>query len=143
VALNPASIVHFRNRDWVLLPGEDPEVLLLRPLTGTSDDVVAVHRVLSDLLGYSIPSERVSPSSFPPPDPRTVADAQSVARDAKPELQRLFQTPQDAIAYIMEQFPIVRRRDEERYGSYRTKETILAVYKNLMQGSGIVERRRA
>jgi hypothetical protein len=72
-----------------------------------------------------------------------VADAQSVARDAKPELQRLFQTPQDAIAYIMEQFPIVRRRDEERYGSYRTKETILAVYKNLMQGSGIVERRRA
>jgi superfamily II DNA or RNA helicase len=78
VAVKPASIVHFRNRDWVLLPGEDPEVLLLRPLTGTSDDVVAVHRVLSDLLGYSIPSERVSPSSFPPPDPRTVADAQSV-----------------------------------------------------------------
>lgn len=76
--MKPASIVHFRNRDWVLLPGEDPEVLLLRPLTGTSDDVVAVHRVLSDLLGYSIPSERVSPSSFPPPDPRTVADAQSV-----------------------------------------------------------------
>jgi hypothetical protein len=65
------------------------------------------------------------------------------AREATPELQRLFPTPQDAVAYIMEQFPIVRRRDEERYGSYRTKETILAVYNNLMQGSGVVGRRRA
>ena len=40
--------------------------------------MVAVHRVLSDLLGYSISSERISPSSFPLLDPRTVADAQSV-----------------------------------------------------------------
>jgi hypothetical protein len=64
-------------------------------------------------------------------------------REATPELQRLFPTPQDAVAYIMEQFPIVRQRDEERYGSYRTKETILAVYNNLMQGSGVVGRRRA
>jgi len=76
--VNPGSIVHFRNRDWVLLPGEDPDVLLLRPLTATSDDVIAVHRVLADLVADSIPSEQVSPSSFPLPDPETVADAQSV-----------------------------------------------------------------
>ncbi len=76
--MNPGSIVHFRNRDWVLLPSEDPQILLLRPLTGTSDDVVAVHRQLSQLLGYSIPSERVSPSAFPFPVAERVADAQSL-----------------------------------------------------------------
>lgn len=76
--MNPGSIVRFRNRDWVLLPSESPEVLLLRPLTGTSDDVVAVQRQLSELLGYSIPSERLSSSAFPPPVPEQVTDAQSL-----------------------------------------------------------------
>lgn len=36
--------------------------------------------------------------------------------------------PRDAVAYILDQFPIVCRRDEERYGTYRTKETIHALY---------------
>jgi hypothetical protein len=30
--------------------------------------------------------------------------------------------------YIMETFPVVKRRDIERYGSFRTKELILQVY---------------
>ncbi|MBW6394660.1 N-6 DNA methylase [Thermus sp. SYSU G05001] len=49
-------------------------------------------------------------------------------REASPELKALFPTPQDAIAYILDQFPIVRRREEERYGEYRTKRTILEIY---------------
>ena len=32
------------------------------------------------------------------------------------------------VDYIMETFPIVKRKDEQRYGSFRTKELILAVY---------------
>jgi len=32
------------------------------------------------------------------------------------------------VDYIMETFPIVKKRDEERYGSYRTKEMVLQVY---------------
>jgi len=32
------------------------------------------------------------------------------------------------VAYIMDSFPIVRRKDEERWGSYRTKETILTIF---------------
>jgi hypothetical protein len=35
--MRPGAIVHFRNRDWVLIAAED-EVLRLRPLTGTSDE---------------------------------------------------------------------------------------------------------
>jgi len=50
------------------------------------------------------------------------------AREATPELKALFPTARDALAYILDQFPIVRRKDEERYGVYRTKETILKRY---------------
>ena len=39
-----------------------------------------------------------------------------------------FPTPRDAIAYIMDTFPIVCRKDEERYGDYRTKRVILEIY---------------
>ena len=30
--------------------------------------------------------------------------------------------------YILESFPIVKRKDIAKYGSYRTKETILQLY---------------
>ncbi|GIV52173.1 MAG: hypothetical protein KatS3mg038_2694 [Candidatus Kapaibacterium sp.] len=34
----------------------------------------------------------------------------------------------DAVTFILDQFPIIRRKDEERYGTYRTKETMLQRY---------------
>jgi hypothetical protein len=40
-----------------------------------------------------------------------------------------FPTPRDAMAYITDTFPIVRRKDEEKYnGDYRTKRVILEIY---------------
>lgn len=75
--MNPGSIVQCRNRDWVLLPSDDPELLLLRPLTGAIDEVVAVHRRLSDLIGYSLPNESLRPSKFKPPTVEDLADASS------------------------------------------------------------------
>jgi len=71
------SVVRFRNRDWVLIGREDG-VIYLRPLTGTSDDVVGVHVQLANLVGYTFPSECLQPSRFPLPSAETVADAQSV-----------------------------------------------------------------
>jgi hypothetical protein len=47
-------------------------------------------------------------------------------------IKALFPTPRDAAAYILDQFPIVRRRDEERYGHYRTREAVLAAYDRLL-----------
>ena len=44
------------------------------------------------------------------------------------ELLRYFPTPRSAVDYIMETFPIVKRKDEQQYGSYRTKELILEIY---------------
>jgi hypothetical protein len=57
--------------------------------------------------------------------------------DESPEdlarLKESFPTPRDAVAYILDTFPIVRRKDEEKYnGDYRTKRVILEIY-DLMQ----------
>ena len=48
--MQPGSIVRCRNRDWVLLPAETDEVWALRPLTGADDDVVHIHKGLSNLI---------------------------------------------------------------------------------------------
>ncbi|MGB9641564.1 MAG: SNF2-related protein, partial [Anaerolineales bacterium] len=73
--MNPGSIVQVRNRYWVLLPNEDPDIYLLRPLTGATDEAVALHKGLTNLLGYTLPEERPSPATFPLPNPDDVTDA--------------------------------------------------------------------
>jgi len=73
--MTPGSIVRCRNRDWVLLPSKDPEILRLRPLAGAGDEVVAIHRGLMNLIGGVLPEERIRPSTFAPPTPEDVSDA--------------------------------------------------------------------
>jgi hypothetical protein len=45
----------------------------------------------------------------------------------------------DELAYILDTFPIVRRRDEERYGEYRTKRMVLESHEKL---AGYAHRRQ-
>lgn len=40
----------------------------------------------------------------------------------------IYQIDRDSVDYIMETFPIVKRRDEEKFGEYRTKRVILEIY---------------
>jgi hypothetical protein len=50
------------------------------------------------------------------------------------ELMRHFPTPRDAVAYIMDTFPVVRRKDEEKYnGDYRTKRVLLEIYDEMAE----------
>jgi hypothetical protein len=61
----------------------------------------------------------------------TSGDWRPAAGETAEDLARLkasFPTPRDAVAYIMETFPIVKRKDEEKYGTYRTKDTILEIF---------------
>jgi hypothetical protein len=44
------------------------------------------------------------------------------------EITRDFATPRDAVEYILNTFPIVKRRDEEKQGDFRTKRIILEIY---------------
>jgi len=75
--MNPGSIVRCRNRDWVLLPSDDADLLVLRPLTGSTDEVVAIHSRLASLIGYSLPEEPLRPSQFKAPTVDDLSDASS------------------------------------------------------------------
>ena len=50
-----------------------------------------------------------------------------------PQLREMFPTPRDAVDYIMETFPIVKRKDEKQHGEYRTKRVILHIYDAMQQ----------
>ena len=49
--------------------------------------------------------------------------------EGRSRLKESFPTPRDAVAYIMDTFPVVRRKDEQKYtGDYRTKRVVLEIY---------------
>lgn len=54
-------------------------------------------------------------------------------RTGSKELSAYFSTPRDAVAYIMETFPIVKRKDEQTHGTYRTRDTILEIYNEMAE----------
>jgi len=54
--------------------------------------------------------------------------------EQRAELEQHFPTPRDAVSYIMDTFPIVKRKDEAAHGTYRTRDTILEIY-DAMQAS--------
>lgn len=62
--------------------------------------------------------------------------SEGAVKDETPEefaaLKAAFPTPRDAVSYIMDTFPIAKRKDEAAYGTYRTKDTILNIY-DMMQ----------
>jgi hypothetical protein len=61
------------------------------------------------------------------PDGEWSPCANETAED-RARLKASFPTPRDAVAYIMETSPIVKRKDEEKSGKYRTKRVILEIY---------------
>ncbi len=70
------SLVNCREREWIVLPSERDDVLLLRPLGGTEAETCGIYLPLE---GHTI-----SPASFQPPTPETVGDFVSgqLLRDA-------------------------------------------------------------
>ncbi|MFA6954307.1 MAG: helicase-related protein [Thermoanaerobaculia bacterium] len=68
------SLVKARGREWVVLPESKDDLLVLRPLGGTDDEVT----------GILTPLEKVEPATFQLPDPAKLGDARScrLLRDA-------------------------------------------------------------
>ena len=75
-AFQPGSIVTARNREWVVLPRSNEEILYLRPVGGGDDEETVLHRALE--------REPVQPSCFPPPTPEQAGTRASglLLRDA-------------------------------------------------------------
>ena len=68
------SLVKARGREWVVLPESDADLLVLRPLGGTEDEVTGIY----------LPLEPVEPATFALPDPAQPGDYRScrLLRDA-------------------------------------------------------------
>ncbi|MBU3749523.1 MAG: hypothetical protein FGM52_03585 [Mycobacterium sp.] len=68
-----------------------------------------------------------------------VADADERAR-LRAELDayffHLYGLGRDEVDYVMETFPIAKRKDEAKYGTFRTKDLILAAYDDLAVAAG-------
>lgn len=76
--MTPGALVRYRERDWVVLPSEDPQLLMLRPIGGSARETCGVLRSLADSMAYSLRFERVTPSSFPLPEADSVQDHAAV-----------------------------------------------------------------
>ncbi len=70
------SLVRVRDRDWVVLPSTNPEILKLRPLSGSEAEISGIHLRLE--------GDSIKPVNFPPPDPQQAGDFVSgrLLRDA-------------------------------------------------------------
>ncbi len=79
MSTNPGSLVRYREREWVVLPSADPELVLLRPIGGSSRETCGVLKPVSTLVGSSLPYERIEPAQFPLPDPTAAQDHTAVA----------------------------------------------------------------
>src|SRR6266566_4898672 len=68
------ALVKARGREWVVLPESDEQLLVLRPLGGTEDEVTGIY----------VPLERVEPASFDLPNAAQLGDDRScrLLRDA-------------------------------------------------------------
>ena len=68
------SLVKARGREWVVLPDSTEDLLVLRPLGGSDDEIAGIY----------IHLEAVTPATFDLPDPKQVGDYRSarLLRDA-------------------------------------------------------------
>jgi len=60
-------------------------------------------------------------------------DSETEWKQQPEALTRAFPKPRDAVGYIMDTFPIVKRKDEAKHGTYRTKDTIMDIYDSLAE----------
>ena len=40
--LRPGKLVTLRGRDWIVLPSDDPDLLLVKPLGGSDDETTGI-----------------------------------------------------------------------------------------------------
>jgi len=66
--LQPGKLVTLRGREWVVLPSEDADVLVVKPLGGSEDEVAGIY------LPLSISTDKVEDAQFQPPSSADLGD---------------------------------------------------------------------
>ncbi len=62
------SLVKARGRDWVVLPSDNNDILMLKPLGGSEEEIMGIY------LPLQIPEDIIEPSAFPKPDINDLGD---------------------------------------------------------------------
>jgi superfamily II DNA or RNA helicase len=62
----PGSLVSLRNRPWMVLPSEDPDLLLVKPLGGSDDEITGIFLPLSHEADRPVSYSFVRPSASQP-----------------------------------------------------------------------------
>jgi superfamily II DNA or RNA helicase len=66
--LQPGKLVTLRGRDWVVLPSDDPELLVVKPLGGSDDEITGIY------LPLGIAADAPADARFPPPSVADLGD---------------------------------------------------------------------
>ncbi|NHQ82925.1 DEAD/DEAH box helicase [Chromobacterium vaccinii] len=68
LALQPGKLVSLRGRDWIVLPSDDPDLLVVKPLGGSDDEIAGIY------LPLGIESDRPADARFDPPNSADLGD---------------------------------------------------------------------
>lgn len=71
VKKSPGELVTFRGRDWIVLPSQDPDVQLLKPIGGSNDEITGV------FLPLQVPSDEIKKAEFAAPTVNDLGDFQT------------------------------------------------------------------
>jgi hypothetical protein len=66
--LQPGKLVTLRGRDWVVLPSDDPGLLMVKPLGGSDDEATGIY------LPLEIPHDAPKDARFAAPTPEDLGD---------------------------------------------------------------------
>ncbi len=69
--IKPGMLVEFRHRQWVVLPNEDTDIILLKPIGGSDAEITGVYRPLF------IPTDQIVRADFPAPTSEDLSDFRS------------------------------------------------------------------
>lgn len=70
-SLRPGKLVTLRGRDWIVLPSEDPDLLVVKPLGGSDDETTGIY------LPLALDHDRPADASFAPPAAEDLGDISS------------------------------------------------------------------
>jgi len=66
--LQPGKLVSLRGRDWIVLPSDDKDLLIVKPLGGSDGEIAGIY------LPLRIESDQPADASFAPPSPADLGD---------------------------------------------------------------------
>lgn len=66
--LQPGKLVSLRGRDWIVLPSEDQDLLLVKPLGGSDDEIAGIY------LPLAVASDQPADARFAPPEAADLGD---------------------------------------------------------------------